>query len=176
MRYKSIQKMWFHFLLRDYCRALNRLRHSYFECYLDSHYLALRHLFETQIQRAHQRLFRVTRRLRMMQDIILLERLYEMTCSLGNLRLRVSDRAVFKICEKEFLIINRLIDKILQSRTTKYILPYLDQLAVAIHELEDLWQGALRVTAPEPLVFLFFIQDLTHWHQAMTNLVKDYYA
>lgn len=172
-----------HYINRFF-QSLNVLQKKYFFCYLEQNYWDERYVYEWQIYHAHQKLFQATRAMRAMQpafNMPLYEKVYQLTCSLGNLRFRISDRAVFELCKNEFTRITQLLASILRTASSrraniKDILSSLDQFTHAIFDLEDLWQGALRVTDPEPLVFLFFIQDLNRWHQSVLVLVKDIYA
>ncbi|MDX1902188.1 MAG: hypothetical protein SFW66_09350 [Gammaproteobacteria bacterium] len=180
MLFKPRRRYW----VARYFSALNSLQEQYFFCYLEQDYWHERHLYEWRIYHAHQKLFLATQKLRSINkthDISCFEHLYELTCSLGHLRFRMSDRAVFELCKNEFLRITQLLTTTLHAASARRVkatnvFQSLEQLTAAVFDLEDLWQGALRVTAPEPLVFLFFIQDLNRWHQSMLALVKANYA
>lgn len=83
-----------------------------------------------------------------------IERIYELIMALGLLRYRVKDHTTFEIIDQEL----KNILSALNERLSKPHFP--NDLEENIDRLEDVYQGALKVASQEPLVFLFFIQDL----------------
>jgi len=169
----SFKKKW---LIKQYYSALNNMQSCYFSCYLQDNYRSERQLYELRIQHAHYRLFIVMQKLRNKiknkDDIKLFENLYKITASFGSLRLRISDWAVLQVCKKEFSLITAVLAKILKNNSSKEV----EHLDYVVDELVDLWQGALRITAPDPLVFLFFIRDLLEWKKTCIKLLENCYV
>ncbi len=166
-------------LKQFYC-ALAALQRNIFACYLEEDYPEARHAYETRLRRAHHAVFAAMQVLRRIEGVVThhsiinkLARLYEAVIALGQLRLRVSDRALFTVWRQELLAMTDVLGKIFQQRSCA---PYVDMqsdlqaLQYVKENLEDVYHGALRITAPEPLIFLFFIEDLTAVSDALTVL------
>ncbi len=167
---------------RKVCDSLDRLQSAFFACYLMGYAGASRLSVEAQIEAAQQRLFAAIRSLRNTSPpaafLSQVERLYETVFSFGHLRLRVSDPAVFTLCQRELSDMTRLLSDVLLSlpasskRFSRQTSDKLAAFAAVMTAFEDVYQGALRITAPEPLVFLFFLSDMTAFRQEVEALLE----
>ena len=101
---------------------------------------------------------------------------YEIIFSLNNLNLRVNDNALFEICSAEMQKIARYITYSLQAFQSAQIeqaFHFIKELSLSIDEFTKLYLDMLQVISREPIVFLFFIQDVTALRDEMKFLGMD---
>ncbi len=154
-------------IFSNYFKILNQLQELIFSCYIKRDYFEKRYQYEENIQQIRKQLFEVMKKLRLLfggetKKISQFENLYEIIFSLGTLKLRVPDQATFEVCENEMKILSNCLAKILLGFSLhKNSLPQLiDAFAGAVNGFEELYQSTLQVVSYEPIVFLFFVQDL----------------
>ncbi|HVY53021.1 MAG TPA: hypothetical protein VHA13_00695 [Gammaproteobacteria bacterium] len=94
------------------------------------------------------------------KQIIELEKLGDITFSLGSLRYRINDPSVLKMGKREFQAIWNAIVDILDQLTQSRSAPDVAQLTIATQGLETLYESMLQTVTKDPLVLLLFIQDL----------------
>jgi len=83
-----------------------------------------------------------------------IERIFELITALGLLRYRVKDHTTFEVIDQE-------LKNILASLIKKLKKPNLmNNISSNIEKLEEVYQSALQVVSQEPIVFLFFIENL----------------
>lgn len=85
--------------------------------------------------------------------------------SINQLRHRIKDFSILEICIRELTDIGNLSALFIRDRK-KFSNAYLG----AIHQFENLYGNTLRVVVPDPLVFMFFIQDLYALYEKVTAL------
>ena len=99
--------------------------------------------------------------LRATLELPLLDRIWDLTLSLGSLRYRLTDSTVLTLSHHEMkglaTALLQLIDQFIHPSTAKRDSASLEE---AIQKLEELYQSTLQTVAKEPLVLLLFIQDL----------------
>jgi hypothetical protein len=103
------------------------------------------------------------------------EQLYEILLALGLLGYRVTDHSTFEVANKEFLALGEGVSAYLkalaaQLRRGKLAVP--TNFAEAIQELQDINNDALVVVAPDPMVFILFIQDFFALHEVFTQMIE----
>lgn len=157
-------------------RALAKLQVTLFDFYIKRHWMARYPAYEKKLY--HQRmtllhrlqhLRRVTNNKKDKKIMNGIEHLHEIICSLHQLRFRVSDYSIFEICDREMTAL---------QKTTRLVLLQLSktssmQTAVVlekIHAFEAIYHRALHVVAPDPIVFLFFIQNLYAFYDETLEL------
>jgi len=162
-----------------YFKALDKLQIAIFNCYLREDYLENNHFYEQQIHKARLTLLYAMKKIRSIaiqgsQDkLARLENLYEIIFSLNTLKLRISDPATFEICAAEFEDISRrltdslkhiilLLDNISEPKSVSIgeTAKIMGRLSNKIDVLEEFYRSTLQVVSPDPIFFLFFVQDL----------------
>ncbi len=116
--------------------------------------------FFLSLQKARKR----TKRAREFKPLIdIYEHLYEIVFSLHLLRYRVQDYALFEICARELRTIQNISTHLLNQLGKSFFhrsLISTDHLLQQIHAFESLYQHTLKIIVRDPIVFIFFIQDL----------------
>ena len=118
--------------------------------------------------------------------VMKLAHIYEAIFSLNTLKLRFSDQTTFEMCELEFKLLSKQLTAVLQhtnlllknqiNKTKRIILEKIqtqdarkmldktahaiNQLTQAIDGLDELYRTTMQVVSPDPILFLFFLQDL----------------
>jgi len=152
--------------LRQFFSVLDRLQQTIFAGYL-------RGTDSLQMAADRQALYHICQSLRKNPSADLpiheAERLYEMILSLGQLRFRVTDRALFEVCHQEF----SQISLVLSSLFSKGDASALQNFRQCLDDFESLHEQVLCVSAPDPVVFLFFFQHLEDCYNEMAVLCKS---
>lgn len=109
-----------------------------------------------------------------------LEHMYEIIFSLNQLKFRLNDAATFEICAKEFkeilFTLTQLMKKaelFCQAKCSS-LTQELTQFATARIAFAEVYQGTLQVVTYEPIVFLFFLQDLQALHEEIESFATDF--
>lgn len=90
-----------------------------------------------------------------------LERICELSLSLGALRYRLSDKTLLNLSKEEFnCVLDALIYTLEKGSSLSLIPQNAQPLTMAIQRLEALYQNTLQTAATDPLIILLFIQDL----------------
>lgn len=162
-RKKSFAKVFF---------ALAKLQEAFFYAYLKEDFLKnqpayaklffkRRIAFFLALKKARDRTKRSTKFKPM---IGLFEHLYEILFSMHLLRYRVQDYTIFEICAREFKAISKisthLLNELGKSLFSHRSLISTDHLLQNIHTLESVYQHTLKIIVRDPIIFIFFIQDL----------------
>ena len=167
-------------------RALAQLQHAYFACYLKRDYLSRQSSYEKilyqkrslllgKIEHARALLKKkreVTRKWAVIFSKI--EHLSEIIFSLNQLRFRVSGYAIFEVCVAEMqalektsmVALKNLAQCILWNKRVASPLELLDK----VHAFEAISHRTLQIASPEPIIFLFFIQDLYALYDGISEL------
>lgn len=98
-----------------------------------------------------------------------IEKISEIIFSLHQLRYRVEDYTTFKLCKKELLAIANTSVSVLRARNTIQYDHLLAAFYAAVQEFSGLYERTLQVVARNPIVFLFFIQDLYALHDILSR-------
>lgn len=85
-----------------------------------------------------------------------LDRIWDLTLSLGSLRYRLTDFTVLTMSQDEMQALLKALNAILEDPSAAAF----EALQNAIQGFEELYQSMLQTVAKEPLVLLLFIQDL----------------
>lgn len=173
-------------ILANSLRALAQWQHACFAYYLQCDYLSRQSGYEKILYRkrslllsklAHARVLLKEKSVATTKWAVIftkIEHLSEIIFSLNQLRFRVSGYAIFEVCiaemqalEKTSIIaLKNLAQFILWHKRVVSTLELLDK----VHAFEAISQRVLQVAAPEPIVFLFFIQDLYALYDGITEL------
>jgi len=107
-----------------------------------------------------------------MQDIFFkIDHLSEIIFSLNQLRFRVVDYTTFKVCAQEMQEIEKfsimMIIQLANFKNSSVELPIFEE---KIHQFENIYNRALQIVAIDPLVFMFFIQDLYALNEELKQL------
>ncbi len=93
-----------------------------------------------------------------------LDRIWDLTLSLGSLRYRLSDYTVLTMSQDEIsallAAIFSILNEFLSSKPSSIFSSTFEGFQGAIQDFEALYRSMLQTTAKEPLVLLLFIQDL----------------
>lgn len=150
--------------LKKYFSCLDRLQQTIFNFYIQRNFGADRFYHEKQLLKHTTQVMKALAEIRKRQDdaklLAVLEQLYEIIYSLDLLKNRLIDHTTFEICEQELKNIKLNLSQILQKIPTQKLTKLKHQLDQAIQALEIIFQNTLQVVTADPLVFLFFIQDL----------------
>lgn len=108
-----------------------------------------------------------------------LDRIWDLTLSLGSLRYRLSDFSVLSMSEHEMQALLAVLLEIfdeLRRRQSRFISEERwEALQAAIQKFEELYQAMLQTVAKEPLVLLLFIQDLYALKEELEKLSLHLY-
>ncbi|MES2216846.1 MAG: hypothetical protein V4501_00400 [Pseudomonadota bacterium] len=103
------------------------------------------------------------------------EQIYEILLAIGLLVYRVSDHSTFEVANKELLALNEGLKAYLLALAAQL---QRGQLAApttftdSIQELQDINHDALQVVAPDPMVFILFIQDFMALNEIFAQMVE----
>ena len=104
------------------------------------------------------------------------ESLFELTLALGNLRYRVNDATTFGVVADELRALSEaltiIFDELANQILGKKIELSLSLLQERTERFEESYRTALQVVATDPVVFLFFIQQLKDIKAELQNLQK----
>lgn len=170
---------------------LNDLQKQIFSLYLKRNYEAKSFLYEKKFHLKIQQIFSTMEKMRFLlgkvnkeklesfKTIINdLDELFDIIISLGNLRYRVKDIALFEMCEKEFSLVSKNISNVfellkLKICEEKNIHEECFNLSSYVQAIEQVYNGTLRVISKEPIVFLIFIQNLNALDNKLKSLSAD---
>ncbi len=163
-------------IVTNYFETLNQLQDLVLSCYINRDYFDKRYLYEEKIQKIREKLFGIMRQARLLiihdaKTIAQLENIYEIIFSLNTLKLRVSDYATFEVCENEIKVISKCLADIFLAHCRRPEL--LDEFSVFIEQFEELYKTTLQVVSQEPMVFLFFVQDLIALRDVLHEYIQD---
>ncbi len=165
--------------IKHYFRKLNQLQQCILICYIQRDYLEQRDRYEAKIHSVRKKLFDVMKKIRRCIEnqsylLNLLEDLYEIIFSLNTLKLHVDDFSTFEVAKNEFKLLSQEIEKIFATnffKTNGSI--KLDEFTAVIESFEELYRSTLQIVSQEPMVFLFFIQDLLALRDVLQNLFQE---
>ena len=156
-------------LLRKSFRQLATLQKILFSCYFKKDYFSNQFLDEKKVHYQRRRVSRLMRKSDFVFDKV--DSLYEIIFSIHQLRYRVKDYATFEICARELKKIEQTSIILLKKLAAKKsVLSEEVMLTDAIHSFEEIYNTTLRVIAQDPIVFLFFIQDLFAFQDEIHSL------
>jgi hypothetical protein len=121
---------------------------------------------ENNDKQVHQQRIRVLSTIRKNKcHVDELNHIADIIFSLNQLRHRIKDFSIFEVCSRELNDIASTSVAFIQD-AVKFSAIFSEK----IHQFETLYHNTLRVVAPDPLVFLFFIQDLYALHEKVNQL------
>jgi hypothetical protein len=99
----------------------------------------------------------------------------EIIFSMNQLRLRVDDYTTFKICARELqgiekfstLLLKQLAVSLFKKNDAETM-----EFEQKIHDFEGSYNRTLQIVSVDPLVFMFFIQDLYAFYDEVKSLQK----
>jgi hypothetical protein len=103
------------------------------------------------------------------------EQLYEILLAIGLLGYRVTDHTTFEVANKEILALGEGVAaylKALAAQLSRGSLVVPVNFSESITELQDINNDALIVVAPDPMVFILFIQDFYALHELFTQMIE----
>lgn len=157
-----------------FLHSLNELQHLIFSCYIERDYFSKKYEYEEQIHQVKIQLFNHMKNIRLMNSnpdyLSLLENLYEIIFSLNTFKLRVTDHSTFEVCENELKVCMQCISNILKETEPTF---NLNQLSSAIDNFEELYRSTLQVVSYEPIIFLYFVQNMMALRDALQVLIED---
>lgn len=168
--------------------TLARLQHAYFACYSQRDYLTKQSGYEKAIYKKRSKWLSSVSRTRFLLNknkkvsaewsVIFsrVEHLSEIVFSLNQLRFRVSEYAIYEICSFEMQALDKTSRAAFKDAAkilmwNKNAIPPLELLE-SIHSFEAISNRVLRVASREPIVFLFFIQDLYALNDEINKLYE----
>ena len=155
--------------LRSGFRQLAKLQKILFSCYFKKNYFSNRSSDEKKVHYQKQCVSRLMRKSEFVFDK--LEHLYEIIFSIHQLRYRIKDYSTLEICASELKKIEQASIILLKKLAAKKSISSEGvALTDAIHSFEQIYNTVLRVVAQDPIVFLFFIQDLYAFQEEINLL------
>lgn len=95
-----------------------------------------------------------------------IEQLHDIICAMHLLRFRVNDLSLFEICAQEMFSLQKTSVALLKKCGQQVTLENeLKNFLNAIEAFESINTHTLKIVARDPVVFLFFLQDLYAFHQ-----------
>jgi hypothetical protein len=158
-----IQRTVTRFRLSSALYRLNQLQNKIFFIYLKRNYSEKHYFYEKELHQDRLRYFSVIVRLYQSslpkKTLEKMDELFEIITSMGNLRYRLKDDAIFEVCELELLNTTQAISRIFHLLMKNKNIDTSDLFA-CIQSLESIYQRTLAVVLKEPVLFLIFIHDL----------------
>lgn len=175
-------------------RDLKKLSSEIFSCFLEPAYASNIYLFERRLHLKKTHFLNAMTRLRDITHLAetrlsdaekathewwlgKLDAIFENMMDYSLLRTRVSDFATFVVCEKELsnisAEISRCFDAVIAHVKGKKFYPNTKQFNEYIEQMENHFHHVLQVAAPEPLVFLLFIDSLKAFSQKMEEMYTN---
>lgn len=161
-----------------YLSTLNQFQHFIFTMFLQKDYLDRLDDYEKKMHQHRLKVFLAVGKLRknlkwtryknMLSTLI---HLYEIMFSLYELNQRVKDRTLFDVCAIEFKSLSLQLDIIFKKIMHKEFVD-LDVFSSAIVSFDELFRSTLQIISPEPIIFLFFVQDLLALYQELTSVSR----
>lgn len=154
-------------ILANYFHSLDQLQRAIFLPFIKRDYVARHDQYDAVLHQARLSVLKTMQKIRRSMSgrqqgeavISKLAHLYEIIFSLNCLRQRVNDHELLEVFEQEFKVICANISFLFKAICKKQYVD-LQPLSLAIDSFSELYHGTLRVVAPDPLVFLFFMQGL----------------
>lgn len=180
----------FHFLQNYYLKkqaflcfhALAKLQHILFSFYVKKDFIKNYPEYEKILYAERLRLLNALQTLRkqititpsLKKTVNEIEHFYEIIFSLHQLRFRVEDYSIFEMCQGEMAALEhhsvRLLNQLGKTYSSTIITPQLENFLESIHAFENVYNRIIQVIAPNPMVFLFFIQNLYAFHDEFFKL------
>jgi len=176
--------------LLAYLQALVKLQEIIFTIYLKRDYADRHYFYEKEIHEKQQEVLRASHQCKILLKLFLaahriffqtivkrLEVLHETMLALSLLRYRLKDYATLAVGEAELK--NVLSASILSFQNAEYTIKkeghLIDNtlLEGAIHAYENIYHDVLRVVAKDPVIFLFFINNLYSLQEGLHLLCTD---
>ncbi len=147
------------------------LNNAIFSCFLETDYPQNSYLYERRLHIQKNKCLTYLMKLldlssRESSHFLYGEKIFSVMLDYASLRQRVSDHAVFLMCKEELLKILRAMNQVLwdaQQKTPNAAIlleTNLEKLLEKIDSLENIYQNVLRVTAPDPMIFVLFINAI----------------
>lgn len=153
-------------------QVLNQLQKLLFWIYIARNYAEKHYFYEKELHSQRLRVLNCIDNIRLLsksrstkKTIQQLEKLFEITIALGEMRYRVKDFSTFEMSENEFVAISNSLANLLDQAVNKILFTQTQELDCsrfnsAIEALADLVGGALQVAAAEPVVYVIFMEYL----------------
>lgn len=158
-----------------------KIQNVYFDSYLKEDFLSKKYVYARILHKRTMSFFRAIQHARelIQKDLnytVMLSKiecLYEVICSTHLLRYRVNEYSVFEICARELRGLEKtsseLLTHLAKSFFEKNVIVKIDDYLDAIHSFETIYNHTLQVVVRDPVVFLFFIQDLYALQELMVK-------
>lgn len=161
-----------HSLVKAYDNLI-ALNHAFFDSYLTQDLLIKQSYKLYQKQTQWMKSLQHARCLNKEQDVVFVEKLHEVICSLHLLRFHFAEFALFEVCFQEMQSLQKTSQALLKQLKKRAKDPRVSldvsQFNNAIYHFENLYSNTLQVVARDPQVFQFFIQDLYALHDLMMS-------
>ncbi|MDR3478994.1 MAG: hypothetical protein P4M14_13310 [Gammaproteobacteria bacterium] len=169
-------------------QRLSQLSRAIFSCFISRDYPEKHYIYDKGLhERRADCLYAITQlrniwpkieNIQFVSIVNQVEHLYEILLSLGILLQRVGDHTTFEVASVEFTALAVSITDCFQMLIDKIKHPQFptrmdEAFTEAIFQLEEINRSALQVVAREPIVFMFFINDLNELKEALLKLAED---
>jgi hypothetical protein len=168
-------------LLSNCLYALADLQQAFFVNYLKKDYIKQRKYYQNDLNKRSKTFFLnmtktsdAIKHYSQFKDIFSkINHLSEIIFSLNQLRFRVVDYTTFKVCIQEMQNIEKFSNMMIIQLANYFFKKISIEVNVfedTIHQFENIYNRALQIVAIDPLVFMFFIQDLYALNEELTQL------
>lgn len=159
-------------------KVLGELQKNLFDGYLRSDFIAKQLRYTKKLFNTRRRYLLAISHARKVfhadiAPVLVIEHLSQILYSLHQLRYRVEDYTTFSVCKRELLALESTSLAVLYTRSKEDRLAQLERFLDAIHEFEGIYNKALQIVARDPIVFLFFIQDLYALHETLSTVTTN---
>ncbi len=153
----------------NFFEALDTIQRIVFESYWNADYLDS--LYDADLYQARMYLFSQMQAVRQNSPALVsaFVTLYEMIFALTYLNRRRKDHALLETCHSELMQLSNQISLILQA-LAKNQLAEVTAFSESIESLDSLYRHTLQVVSADPLVMLFFIQNVYLLRDAFASL------
>lgn len=160
-------------MLNNFFKKLDQLQRLIFSFYIQRDFgsdrFSQENILLKRAQSLMQALQKTRKRFTNEKLINHLELMYEIIFSLSLLKNRLIDHSTFEICERELKAIAHCLTEAFSTLSTEPSQFKKHSLDVAIQSLEIIFSNALQVVTADPMIFLFFIQDLYSLSKSLDN-------
>ena len=175
-RYFLLKRL--NFLVSSCLKKLDQLQKKIFSIYLNGDYTERQFEYEKEL---HFIIFsilkvlgKISKRCKKIPESVFyvsrLNNIFEIIVSLGSLRYRVKDQAIFEVFTHELSEISNMISHAM-SALSKGKVFFLDKSS--IEALEEIYHRTLVVASNEPIVYLVFINNLKELMKELMRLINE---
>lgn len=152
-------------------QQIDQLQKIIFSIYVARDYAERHFYYEKKLQEKNRSVLIELQKLTKELTADSIQQCYEITLEISSLRYRLKDHTLLEMCYQELTDISHAISTMIECIITPTENSE-NSLNDSILSLENIYQNALQVALPNPIVFLIFIEALYLLQTTLTNMRK----